>query len=117
MYKAVGAGYLCVPYRHFNDFNSPYHPYNCKYQLYCHVLQEIRVLRDLKHPNIVQYYGSEIVSAPLLPVIMYRFKISSRLMTQGEHFAVLRLMIIFTYIWSILILVRSISMSVNTVDT
>uniref|UniRef100_A0A6N2MFS7 Protein kinase domain-containing protein n=1 Tax=Salix viminalis TaxID=40686 RepID=A0A6N2MFS7_SALVM len=23
--------------------------------------QEIRVLRDLKHPNIVQYYGSEIV--------------------------------------------------------
>ena len=84
---------------------------------YCHVLQEIIILQDLKHPNIVQYYGSEIVSIPLFPVIMYQFKFSSRLMTEGEHFAVHRLMIIFTYIWSILILDRSISMSMNTVDT
>lgn len=25
------------------------------------LLQEIKVLRTLKHPNIVQYYGSEVV--------------------------------------------------------
>lgn len=27
-------------------------------------VQEIRFLQHLKHPNIVQYYGSEIVSIP-----------------------------------------------------
>lgn len=32
------------------------------------LLQEIKVLRTLKHPNIVQYYGSEVVGI-LLHVI------------------------------------------------
>lgn len=44
--------------------------------------QEIDVLSQLKHPNIVQYYGSEIVSFFIIIVIgSYLFGSNSRQLT------------------------------------
>jgi hypothetical protein len=79
--------------------------------MYCPYFQEIRIHGQLHHPNIVEYYGSEIVSC----YWFFFFRQSMLIRLNLSIIPIFRLVIDCAYIWNMSNLDHWISLCMNIV--